>query len=178
MDEFKHKGGVLGGREERYDGFAGEPKNIGGTLSGMTHGHGKEGEKKRDSAHGVSDMTRKSGTHGDHHLLDGNHSSHTEGTRGVGRDTTVVGATTGAAEKLHDRDVNPSGHIRGVEESAPTDTSRHHPTGAANESFREHNAPVGSDLSKTSKTSSKPSLMDKLNPRVDADGDGKRGFMS
>ena len=32
MEEFKQKGGVLGGRGERYDGFEGEPKHIGGTI--------------------------------------------------------------------------------------------------------------------------------------------------
>lgn len=36
MDEFKKKGGVLGGRGERYDGFEGEPKHIGGTLQYAT----------------------------------------------------------------------------------------------------------------------------------------------
>ena len=32
LAEFKQKGGVLEGRGERYDGFEGEPKHIGGTL--------------------------------------------------------------------------------------------------------------------------------------------------
>lgn len=30
MSEFKKQGGVLSGREERYDGFEGEPRAIGG----------------------------------------------------------------------------------------------------------------------------------------------------
>ncbi|KAF2189608.1 hypothetical protein K469DRAFT_561904 [Zopfia rhizophila CBS 207.26] len=32
MSEYKSQGGVLGGREERYDGFEGEPRNVGGVL--------------------------------------------------------------------------------------------------------------------------------------------------
>ena len=32
MEEFKKQGGVLTGREERYDGFQGEPRNIGGAF--------------------------------------------------------------------------------------------------------------------------------------------------
>ncbi|KAF2279499.1 uncharacterized protein EI97DRAFT_439835 [Westerdykella ornata] len=54
MEEFKAKGGVLGGREERYDGFEGEPKNIGGTLREpvphtQAQGEGGNLGKKRDS---------------------------------------------------------------------------------------------------------------------------------
>jgi len=37
MEEYQRQGGVLGGREERYDGFEGEPRNIGGALSGKGH---------------------------------------------------------------------------------------------------------------------------------------------
>lgn len=49
IDEFKSKGGVLGGREERYDGFEGEPKNIGGLR---TKHLSETTTKKRDSVHG------------------------------------------------------------------------------------------------------------------------------
>jgi hypothetical protein len=34
MTDFKKQGGVLTGREERYDGFEGEPKAIGSNLGG------------------------------------------------------------------------------------------------------------------------------------------------
>jgi len=34
LADFKRQGGVLTGREERYDGFEGEPKSVGGALSG------------------------------------------------------------------------------------------------------------------------------------------------
>lgn len=30
MADFKNQGGVLAGREERYDGFQGEPRSVGG----------------------------------------------------------------------------------------------------------------------------------------------------
>lgn len=32
MADFKKQGGVLTGREERYDGFEGEPRSVGGNL--------------------------------------------------------------------------------------------------------------------------------------------------
>lgn len=37
MTEFKAQGGALSGREERYDGFEGEPKNIASTLGSGSH---------------------------------------------------------------------------------------------------------------------------------------------
>ena len=34
MEEFKKQGGILKGREERQDAFEGEPRSVGGALSG------------------------------------------------------------------------------------------------------------------------------------------------
>ena len=34
MADFKKQGGSLTGREERYDGFEGEPRAVGGALGG------------------------------------------------------------------------------------------------------------------------------------------------
>lgn len=42
MDQFKTKGGVLSGREERYDEFEGVPKNIGAGTAG-SFGHVRDG---------------------------------------------------------------------------------------------------------------------------------------
>ena len=85
MADFKKQGGSLTGREERYDGFEGEPRAVGGALGG--------------------------------------HSTQA---------TTGTTGTTGT-----------------------TDTT-------------------GTDYDNTTRT--KPSMMDKLNPRTDADGDGVRGI--
>ena len=48
MADFKKQGGSLSGREERYDGFEGEPRAVGGALggtgstgSGLTGHHGQ-----------------------------------------------------------------------------------------------------------------------------------------
>ena len=87
MADFKKQGGSLTGREERYDGFEGEPRAVGGALGGSTSTTGT----------GI-------------------------GTRGAGYDN--YDNTTGT----------------------------------------------------TGTTGKKPGLMDKLNPRKDADGDGKAGF--
>lgn len=137
MSDFKNKGGVLGGREERYDAFDGEPKHIGGTMSHMMEGK----TSKRDSAH-TDNQVRKSAMHGDHDPLDG-------GVRHGGS-----GLTSGER----------NGNVRGYEEGSVDgthDTARHHDSG----------------LDKSSSGKPKVSFMDKLNPRVDADGDGKKGMM-
>ena len=98
MADFKKQGGSLTGREERYDGFEGEPKAVGGALGGHHHGN------------------------------------HGTGT-GVG---SGVGSGTGSGYD------NTTG------------------SGYDNRTGTGH---------------TKPSMMDKLNPTVDADGDGKAGIM-
>ncbi|KAL2039810.1 hypothetical protein N7G274_007210 [Stereocaulon virgatum] len=98
MADFKKQGGSLTGREERYDGFEGEPRAVGGALGGST-------------------STGTTGHH-DHH----GHHTNTTGATGI----------TGTTRNDYD---NTSGT-----------------------------------------THKKPGLMDKLNPRKDADGDGKAGI--
>lgn len=110
-EEFERQGGVLSGREERTDGFAGEPRAIGQ----QTLGH-----------KGDSHVTGDNVTRGDH-----------ASATGAGFTGSATGAAVGAG---------------------------HHSTG--------HHA-HGTD----SHNQTKPSLLDKLNPKVDADGDGKAGFL-
>lgn len=62
MSEFKQRGGVLSGREERYDGFEGEPKNIGGNI---------RGGKKRDSMVQADDELKRNAHHGELDPVDG-----------------------------------------------------------------------------------------------------------
>ena len=40
MADFKKQGGTLNGREERFDGFEGEPRAVGGALGGASTGSG------------------------------------------------------------------------------------------------------------------------------------------
>ena len=89
MADFKKQGGSLTGREERYDGFEGEPRAVGGALGGST-----------------------------------SHTGTGTGTRGTGYD---------------------------------------------NNSYDNYDNTTGT-------TGKKPGLMDRLNPRKDADGDGKAGI--
>jgi len=118
MAEFQQQGGKIGGREERSDHFAGEPKQVNPLGGAPLGGRG---------ADGTTSLTE------DHH-----HNQHGKfGSTGTSRvaenDRTNVGTGT---------------------------------TG------------VGSGATGSSTTGThKPSLMDKLNPKIDANGDGKAGFM-
>jgi hypothetical protein len=129
MDQFKTKGGVFSGREERYDEFEGVPKNIGGGTAGG-FGHIRDG-----ASHTGTDHHK----HGDFNNTTNHHSS------GVGSGTAASGLT---GSHSNDRHVGTDGVI-GSE-------GRHGSTGTDHK---------------------KPGLMDKLNPKKDADGDGKAGFM-
>ncbi|KAK5118222.1 hypothetical protein LTR85_008202 [Meristemomyces frigidus] len=103
LADFKKQGGVLTGREERYDGFEGEPRSVGGALG--------SGSSNSASAMGASGLEGRSTDQ---------YGSNTTGSHGLG-----------------------------------------------------HESNVGS----TGESTGKPSMMQKLNPKVDADGDGKAGFM-
>ncbi|KAJ4296722.1 hypothetical protein N0V90_006770 [Kalmusia sp. IMI 367209] len=168
MDEFKQKGGVLGGRGERYDGFEGEPKHIGSTLTHMMEGK----TSKRDSAHHDMDKARSGAMHGDLNPLDGGRGNVQAGRRGgqtaedANRSATRsergidgVGATGAGAPH--------TGNIRGVEDSGPL---------RGNNTSTSTN-PLPKDTTSTSTTKPKASLLDKLNPSKDSNGDGQAGFM-
>ncbi|KAG9952120.1 hypothetical protein KCU85_g2303, partial [Aureobasidium melanogenum] len=112
MADFKKQGGVLTGREERYDGFEGEPRTVGG--------------------------------------------AHTS-TTGTG----LTGSSTTGRETLGER-------VR--EGEADLKAGHHHSTtGTTGTGY-------GRESQVDPKTG-KPSLMDKLNPKKDTDGDGKAGMM-
>lgn len=104
LADFKKQGGTLTGREERYDGFEGEPRAVGSTL-------------------GTSSGTT------------GNITGH-EHRHGHDRDYGSTGASTTGHEHRHGHD-------------------------------REYDPATGK----------KPSLLDRLNPTKDTDGDGKRGVL-
>lgn len=60
MADFQKQGGVLTGREERYDGFEGEPRSVGGAL-------GSSGNSS--SAMGASGLEGRSTEYASHVIL-------------------------------------------------------------------------------------------------------------
>jgi hypothetical protein len=181
MDQFKSKGGVLSGREERYDEFEGVPKNIGGgTAGGFGH--------IRDGAHHTGSEHHKHGDFNDtpnHHSsglagsgaaasgLTGaagtrSHDHHNTGLAGAG--ATGAGLAGAAGTRSHDH-VGTDGGIGSTGRHADsTDLPR-----ALTEDKSRANISSGHHDSTSSHK--KPGLMDKLNPKKDTDGDGKAGIM-
>ena len=200
MEDFKSKGGSLTGREERYDAFEGVPKNIGaGTAGGF--GVIREGEGHHDHRH-VSGAPR----HGDYdntarHGNDVTGLSQRElnaGATGAGLTGTHSGSTTGSnltGTHSHHHEKGAAGAVAGAAAGAAGHHGQQHndfardsrihttkdglPEALTEDRSRAdaHNTHTRDSISSEHGEHKKPSLMDKLNPKVDADGDGKRGFM-
>ncbi|KAF2018734.1 hypothetical protein BU24DRAFT_488810 [Aaosphaeria arxii CBS 175.79] len=97
MAEFKEKGGILGGREERYDGFEGEPRNIGGAVAAGLKGHRRDDSHHEHHEHGVVDPEmKKRASHGDHSDFMGfGHGVGKPAVGATGAGTTAAGGGTG-----------------------------------------------------------------------------------
>jgi len=114
MSDFKKQGGALGGREERQDAFAGEPRSVGNTLGGQNSNHtlggpGAAGTTSVTGERGVGHDT--TGTHGTRGTtggltgnsnnttgssgLTGNNNDNTVGSTGTTGTTGTTGATSG-----------------------------------------------------------------------------------
>ncbi|EOD45357.1 hypothetical protein UCRNP2_7918 [Neofusicoccum parvum UCRNP2] len=213
MADFKKQGGVLTGREERYDGFEGEPRNIGGTSSagGALRGdHSIAGDRGSGlTGTGSHSHTHHTGGHGVGSGITGNtagsrttgeaigtglasgtgshaHGEHTHGTSGTHFDRANEGSTTGGngLTGSNTRHAGEHGvgsglagsHGAGNKAGVAGIASGTGATGAAgSHSSGQHGSGAYDDSTTTQK--SKPSLLQKLNPLADADGDGKKGFM-
>ncbi|KAF1996840.1 hypothetical protein P154DRAFT_537640 [Amniculicola lignicola CBS 123094] len=186
MSEFKERGGILSGREERYDAFEGEPKNIGGQLKGILHGEGKDGK------HASGDLKRAA-QHGDHNPTDGGISAAGSTGRGVLGSGAAVTGGSHHQHGDHHHDQTRNGGLTGgnnLGNNGNTNTYRGIETadGAGNVGKHSTSGVGGQrsmlDANDTNNThhdtttgAKKPGLMAKLNPKVDSDGDGKAGFM-
>lgn len=182
MDEFKHKGGALSGREERYDEFEGVPKNIGGGSTGG-FGHHRDGQSTGhhtgSEAHRHGDFkdapNHSGGLTGSTHNTHGTHgTSNVAGVgagSGLGSEGRHVG-TDGAIGKSHTKAELGSGtHDSDLPKALTEDKSRFNPSTGHGSSTGHH------DKNTSSTTHGKPSLLDKLNPMKDSDHDGKKGMM-
>ena len=187
MADFKKQGGTVTGREERYDGFEGEPKTIGGALSGYHHHHhsGTTGphssnELDRDGFRNLGATsgdygTRHSGTTSPHssnfqNKLDPRVDSNRDGSR-------ILSAASGGYGN------NYTGSSSYVGTGTHTGTGVHNGTGsntcAAIGNHSNTDSGYGSGTAGSGygsgTTTKKLGLLDRLNPLEDADGDGKRG---
>ena len=98
MADFKKQGGSLTGREERYDGFEGEPRAVGGALGGSsTTGAGLTGTRGQTTAgpHS-SNLENKLDPRVDSDMDGSRRVGGTSGT-GYGTDSSMRGTGTGTA---------------------------------------------------------------------------------
>lgn len=162
MDQFKHQGGHLSGREERTDAFGGEPRAVGGTLGGA-------------GAKGTTSLTENDSSRSGHHS--GSHVGST-GTHGTGNHLGSTG-TAGSGSHLGSTGTHGTdSHLGSGTHGTGNHLGSTGTTGSG--SHLGSSGTAGSGVAGThgnSTTHTKPSLMDKLNPKKDADGDGKAGFM-
>lgn len=147
MHEFKNQGGSLSGRETRTDAFEGAPK---GHIHETIGGPG---------AHGTTHLTEQDGR-----------SSGVSGTSGP-HNSNLANKADPRVDSDRDGSRNAGLAKNGVN---GTHNGTHNTTTAAPGGVQFGNT---HDSTHTNTTHKKPSLMDKLNPKVDADGDGKAGFM-
>lgn len=139
MADFKKQGGSLAGREERYDGFEGEPRAVGSSLGGSP------------AIGGTTGMSGTSGTGVGHHgsTTAGPHSSNVENRMDprVGSDMSRGGNTgTGSGYGTTSYGTGNTGH------------------GTHSGTSGNHSGTSGSyDNSTGSSSQKKPSLLDRLN---------------
>lgn len=185
MDEFKNKGGVLSGREERYDEFEGVPKNIGGATGGTAGGFGAV----RDT-HGGNVAGSENHRHGDYENAPNHRGIAAGGATGAAasgltgsHQKTTAGPHDGNLANKADPRVDSDRDGRGIHGTTGTagaaglgSTSGAHATHGTTGHHGTDGA-IGHHDSNTSSTHKKPGLMDKLNPKKDTDGDGKAGIM-
>jgi len=169
MADFKKQGGVLGGREERYDGFEGEPRAIGGALGGGQGHHGEHHSHHSHNAGGTSGHTAGPHTSGLANKADPRVDSDMDGNRGLGS-RNQAGATSnntyGAGNEIGSTGTTGSNNYGSRDETGTAGTTGSNAMGSRNDTGTSGNT-----------TGAKPSLMQKINPMVDANGDGKPGFM-
>lgn len=148
MADFKRQGGSLTGREERYDGFDGEPRAVGHALGGL----GGSGISQTNA--GLSgNTTIDSHPHHAGHPTSGSHSD-----------------LASKADLQVNPDLDGSRNVGSYSKNSST-------TGYGAHSVAHGTNTRGNETATSDVTGKKPSLLDRLNPMKDTDHDGKKGVM-
>lgn len=144
MADFKKQGGTLAGREERYDGFEGEPRAVGSSLGGSPAIGGTSGLS--------GNTTGTTGTgigHHGHHTTAGPHSSDMENRM----DPRV------------DSDMSRSG-TTGTGSGYGTTSYGTGNTGTTGTGYGNNSGTTGSSYDNSGTGHKKPSLLDRLNREI------------
>jgi len=155
MQEFTSRGGTLEGCEPKIDRYEGVVP-IDEAVKRSTHGF----HHHNDGTHDSGNIT---GTNGTNHSLTGRNGVAENDTNAYNDDRT-----TGVDGSSNRRELA-GGNRNAYDDSTTVGTNALAPEGVGRNGAT---SGIDSDVTK------KPSLLDRLNPRKDADGDGKRGIMS
>ena len=160
LEEFKQAGGSLtGGRHNTHEEYEGQPRQYNEKMATTF--------EKLGLGHHESHRTTDSGVGGIGNEFD---QSRTTGASGLGNTTGTSGL--GNTSSHHGTGIS-SGNNNTSGYSGTSGTARDGLDGKSST----RTGQSGSGLSNTTSTgSTKPSLVDRLNPLKDTDGDGKRGF--
>ena len=192
MADFKKQGGSLTGREERYDGFEGEPRAVGGALGGSgSTGTGVHGSHTTSGPHSSNlenkmDPRVDSDRDGSRNMgAAGTGTGYGSGTTGTGYGSGNTGTGTGygssgphSSNLENKMDPRVDSDRDGSRNMGATGTGAGYGSGTTGTGAGYGSGTTGSGYDNTTGTTGKkPGLMDKLNPMKDSDRDGKKGFM-
>jgi len=195
LDEFKHGGGVLtGGTHGSREEYDGQPRKYNEKLSTTLEklgfdGHQGSGTGTTTHSHHNQTDSGVGGVGGNVNSREtgaGGLNSRTTGTDNLGSSQTHHGTGAGGLGGQHNINDSRSGTTGtgagGLGGQHDFNESRTGTTGTGvggldskHQTNERHSGTTGTDSSTTG-TGKKPSLLDRLNPRVDADGDGKAGL--
>ncbi|KAF4556644.1 Hypothetical protein D9617_1g085220 [Elsinoe fawcettii] len=196
MADFKKAGGSLGGRDQRTEFFEGEPRSMQG-HNPLSNNASSEFRRTGHVNRFPDDTLQDTTTSGPHHgtgagagaglaggLAAGKVAhDHTRGDRPNHSRRSSSSSSSSDDEHRKNKKAGLAGGLAGSHATHGTHTttgtagSGSH-TGANRISHR-HGTGVGTGATSVNHTTSakKPSLIDRLNPMKDTDGDGKKGIM-
>lgn len=175
MADFKKQGGSLQGREERYDGFEGEPKAVGGALGGSHHPSGTTAGPHSSNLENKLDPRVDSDRDGSRNLGAASSEQYGSGSTrsGYGSGTTGTGYGSGTTGTGYGSGTTGTGYGSGTTGT----TGSEYGSGTSGSGYG-HDTSRGTGTTGTSTTTGKkPGLLDRLNPMKDTDGDGKKGVL-
>ncbi|KAF7194597.1 hypothetical protein HII31_04103 [Pseudocercospora fuligena] len=164
MADYKKQGGALTGRDERSDAFDGCPKPIGGSSDDV-HKAGAGITSHGNHSHGTSGVTGSNGV-----------SSRETTGAGVGSGVAAGGAAAGA-DKLAHNGVHNTTSNDGTHGGYSGNRYKDLPDSITGRDSAAATSGGTGGVAATGEKNSKPSLIDRLNPMKDTDGDGKKGIM-
>lgn len=181
MHEFEQQGSAIGGSKERFDAFEGEPKTIRGSLQNLADNKNQGLKNPPEGVfHGDYDPLDGGSGHHQHQSSGGAGGAHTHGngnkSAAGGISDKIVGTASGGSGANAQREQRLAG------QQTQTQTQQFGSSSSGGGGLRDTTASntrhdAGYGESTASKQKSNPSLLDKLNPMVDSNGDGKPGFM-